>query len=407
MTGKPIIRGATLEDFDEVTAATATAFGDPGSSWPADDARNDPNHRPELHRLCMVDGKIVSAMRIVCQDVRYGVAILKHTGVADVGTLPEYRNRGYSTMVLKDAIKYMEALGGHFSMLYTGIQPFYERLGWASLPLRDDRFNISDARPEASSRWKGQVVSFDASRHLAGYRQLYDEFNASRTATTVRDARYWELRFASRKRRGDVLVAVAGDELEASVVFGIHGKRKRVNVTEYAWRAEAENALEALIAELIRRGQKAGAEMLVCDLSSDEATRALTSRLVEPMEAEEWTDLMFRIIDLPGLLRAALPELSERSAKAAQKAAGARLRLSWEAEAALLALEMGELNVSEGTEEAAAQLELNSAELVQLIFGRGAAAVQEHLAALPDKERALAEALFPGEQLVVWGTDSF
>ncbi len=423
MSGEPTIRGATPEDFEEIVVTTATAFGNEGSRWPEEHVARDPNHRPELHRLGEVDGKIVSAMRIVCQDVRYGRAILKHTGVADVGTPPEHRKRGYSTMVLKDAIAHMERLGSHFSMLYTGIQPFYERLGWAILPMREERFNISGATPQASSRWNGEVVQFDASRHLAAYRELYDHFNATRTATTVRGDRYWELRLTGSKRRDDVLVAVADDAVQASAIFKVHTKRSTLDVPEYAWRTGAEDAFEALVAELMRRGQEAGVETLACDFGSDSAGRAVMSRLAEPAEVKEWTSLMFRIIDLAGLLQAAVPELSKRAAKAPRGAAGARLRLSWQTQSApgrdasgrpagtvrgaVLALDEGKLKVRGGSEDAGGQLDLDSAEMVQLIFGRGTAAVQDHLTTVPERERALVEALFPGERLVVWGTDSF
>ncbi len=402
-----VIRGARPEDFDELVVAIATAFGDEGNPWPRDHVAIDPNHRPELHRLCVVDKQIVSAMRIVCQDVRYGHAVLRHTGVGDVGTLPECRKHGYSTLVLRDAIAHMEGIGGHFSMLYTGIQPFYERLGWASLPLRDDRFSIPGSSPETMSEWEGEVVEFDSSLHLRGYRKLYNEFNATRTATTVRCDRYWELRCAG-KPRDDVLVAVADGEVQASAVFWIDAEgRKALTVPEYAWRHGAEGALEELIAELIQRGQAAGVATLVFDFDGDEAGRAIASRLAEPIEGREWTALMFRIVDLQGLLNAALPELSSRVAAVPESAHDARLRLAWDAQSAVLALNDGELAVTDGSEEAAADLKLNSAEIIQLIFGEGATAVQEHLSAAPDREQSLARALFPGERIVVWDTDSF
>ena len=399
MYGAPTIRGATPEDFEELVVVTATSFGDAGSRWPEEHVRRDPNHRPELHRLCEVDGRIVSAMRIVCQEVRYGCAVLKHTGVGDVGTLPEYRKRGYSTMVLRDAIRHMESLGSHFSMLYTGIQPFYERLGWASLPLWDDRFTISGAALPASPQWAGRVVQFDAEQHSRSYRELYEQFNATRTATTVREERYWKLRFA--EPRNDVLVAVADGQVEASAVFGIYEKSGRADVEEYAW--GTEGALEALLVELIRRGQEAGVGTLVCDFSGDAVAPWIAARLAEPIEPKGWTSLMFRIIDLPGLLRAALPELSWRVQGMAEAADGARLRLTWEQQSAVVALAGGKLTVTGGSEDPAAELKLSSGELVQLIFGEGAPVIRT----LPKKEYLLLQALFPGEQLVVWDTDSF
>ncbi|MGD8238456.1 MAG: GNAT family N-acetyltransferase [Armatimonadota bacterium] len=402
MYGEPTIRGARPEDFGEIVVATAIAFGDEGDRWPEEHVAKDPNHRPELHRVCEVDGKIVSAMRIVCQDVRYGRAVLKHTGVGDVGTPPEYRRRGYSTLVLRDAIAHMESLGSHFSILYTGIQPFYERLGWAILPAYEDRFDLTNAATEASSQWNGEMLAFDPAQHLDGYRELYEQFNATRSGTTVREDRYWELRFAEGPR-DDVLVAVADGEVQASAVYEVHEKQSTLRLYEYAGRAGAEDALEALLRELIRRGQGAGVQTLVADFSTDAVALWAAARLAEPMQPREVTHVMFRVIDLCGLLRAALPELSCRAAPVAEQADGARLRLTWEAQTAVLALDDGELTVTDSSENARAELDLSSEEIVRLIFGEGAPV----LPTMPRQAHLLLQALFPGEDLVVWDTDSF
>jgi predicted acetyltransferase len=252
MTSEPVVRGATEQDFEEIVRMTATAFGDPSSDWPREHTEHDPNHTADLHRICVVDGRIVSAMLIAWHTVHYGSALLKHAGVGDVGTLPDERHHGYSTMVLKDAIAHMQRLGAHFSILYTGIQPFYERLGWAILPIEVPRFAFRQ-REAAASDARAWVEDFDADRHLEGVRAVYNEFNARKTATTVRESAYWDLRFRRQPRpplhsvRPDVLVAGQSDAVGAYAIW--HARAGVAEVHEYGWRKGCEEPLRTLFAE--------------------------------------------------------------------------------------------------------------------------------------------------------------
>ena len=51
-----------------------------------------------------------------------------------MGTLEKYRRNGYSSAVLRDAVGYMADEGYDLGLLFTSIQPFYARLGWAPFP---------------------------------------------------------------------------------------------------------------------------------------------------------------------------------------------------------------------------------------------------------------------------------
>lgn len=407
MTAEPIVRGAEPADFDEIVEMTAVAFGDPDSDWPRTSTERDPNHTPDLHRICIVDGKIVSAMRIVRQKVHYGRAVLNHAGVADVGTLPDYRHHGYSTLVLRDALKHMREIGAHFSILYTGIQPFYERLGWAILPLEVPRFTFRTTRllPSDETAW---VRDFDAHEHLDAVSSLYEEFNARKTATVVRQDRYWKVRFADQLRP-DVLVAGRRSVPEAYAVWNVHDKV--ANVREYAWRTGGDAALRALFAEIDRRGRERGTELIQCQFGADYLGRRIAGDVGERPAPAKWEHMMLRIVDLCSLLAAASEELVGRVEPHSHELLGGTLRICWSDQDAIMRVTESALQVECGSPASATapaeSLELTSAQLVELIFGRGASVLSDATRDLDERARRLLEVCFPGEHFVFWETDSF
>lgn len=395
----PIVRGAKPEEFDEVTTVIATAFGEATDDWPRRHVEQDPNHRPELHRVCVAEGKIVSALRIAWHQVRYGGAVLEHGGIADVGTPPDLRRQGYSTLCLQDAIAFMEQEGAHFSILYTGIQPFYERVGWAILPLQVPCYKLTRTpeRPEGV-----EVLAMSRKQHLDGVRAVYEAFNATRTATTVRSDRYWELR-PPQEAVENWLVALADEQVAAYLCRTVHEGMMRVH--EYGWLGGYRHALVALWAEAISQGREQGADRVACQLGTDRAAGDVLAELAEPAEAVRWEHVMLRVIDLVALLKAAETWLRERPHRGRSMPGSAVVNLRWDQQVAGLRYENRLLSV--GPEITGRPvLEMTSAELVQLLFGDGLRGVPK-ARRLPQRERRLLEVVFPGEHFVFWETDAF
>lgn len=396
---EPVVRGATPEEFDEVAKVIATAFGEATDEWPWTHVARDPNHRPELHRICVADGKIVSALRIVRHQVHYGGAVLEHAGIADVGTPEEFRRQGHSTRCLQDAIGFMEQEGAHFSILYTGIQPFYARLGWAILPHQVPCYELTKA-PEAVEGV--EVCTMDREAHLAGVRSVYDAFNATRVATTIRSDAYWELR-PSQEALPNWLVALTDGEVTAYLCGVVHDEV--LGVREYGWLGGYRQSLEALFGEAIRRGLKEGAKRLTCQLGADRAARDVLTGLAAPAEAVRWDHVMVRVVDLQGLLKAAELWLRERPHRARSMPPAAAVNLRWEEQVAGLRYDNRLLSVVPQM-TGRAELDMTADEVVQLLFGDGLRAIPK-ARRLPQRERRLLEAVFPGEHFVFWETDWF
>lgn len=125
------IRPLRADETDACLDLWGAAFPHTGRAFFVKYFARDETWRPEDTVVCVVDGTIVSGATFVRRTVGLGDKRLTFGGVANVGTLPEARGKGYSTAVLTRLIAQMDDAGMDFSLLGTGITGFYARLGWA------------------------------------------------------------------------------------------------------------------------------------------------------------------------------------------------------------------------------------------------------------------------------------
>jgi hypothetical protein len=141
--------------------------------------------------------------------MKVGEVYLKTGGLGGVGTLEEYRLRGYSRRVIEFSIDYMVRNGYNVSMLF-GIPDYYFRWGYAltlpifkiTMPLR----NAERARPGLKAR---PMVKEDADAVL----DLYESSNKSRTGPLKRYRGEW---FRFKKGSGWVCPQTARATLDIS-----------------------------------------------------------------------------------------------------------------------------------------------------------------------------------------------
>lgn len=147
----------------------------------------EPLWKPEYTRVCEVDGRLVSAVQIVRRAVRLNGQAVPMAGIANVATLPEYRGRGFSTQLMRDAQRVMDAEDFLFGLLFTGIHDFYARLGWERVP-----FPLWSATPQplALDGWRFRTAEpDDLPRVQVWYAQSY----ADHPLSVVRDDAYWRI----------------------------------------------------------------------------------------------------------------------------------------------------------------------------------------------------------------------
>ncbi len=81
-------------------------------------------------RIIEEDGKIVSHAVIKILLIKTPIAIFKVAAIGSVVTLPEYRNRGYSSKIIKSCIQLATEQEADIAILWTDIYDFYKKLGF-------------------------------------------------------------------------------------------------------------------------------------------------------------------------------------------------------------------------------------------------------------------------------------
>jgi hypothetical protein len=221
---------------------------------------------PYYTQVAVVDGKLVSAVQTVKRTVACGDFRLTMGGIANVATLPEYRGNHYNTELLKRAIEVMEADAMDFSMLGTGINVYYARLGFCT---RTRPILEGTIKPDLAPAASPFTVRAAEASDLPAIRAVYDAFNARSPVAVQRYEAYWRdwVEVTPEKPLPNCLVACdaagtvcgylsmsetttkPGDGEEISLLRGVEFGLERGKLTE----AEEQDAAHALFAAMIRR----------------------------------------------------------------------------------------------------------------------------------------------------------
>ena len=206
------VRGLQNRDeYEEMLTVVARGFGHPLDVVRRRFERHPP-YKLEASRVVILEGRMVSVVHVHELRVRgRGGEVWLIGGVGEVATLPECRHQGYATLALTDAIAYMAGLGYQFSMLFTGQQPFYERLGWRPYPVAYLTFDPQKVvLPEAKAKVK--VRETDWEQDLPALERIYGEYNRGKVGPLLRSEAYWREAASPRRRSGSSWTALRGRE---------------------------------------------------------------------------------------------------------------------------------------------------------------------------------------------------
>lgn len=122
-------RGAKIEELREVIDLSNKVFrgnseGDMGKEYPL---LFSPKNCENL-RIIREDGKVVSLVGILFSDIIIFGNIIKVSMIGSVATDPDYRGRGYATLLMQDSIRRSVQEGADL-MLISGGRGLYRRLG--------------------------------------------------------------------------------------------------------------------------------------------------------------------------------------------------------------------------------------------------------------------------------------
>ena len=213
----------------------------------------DPTWCPSQTPVVVVEGRIVSTLRIWDRWVHLGSTPVRMGGIGGVTTHPDYRGRGIATRLMEHAAEYMRDDGYDLGLLFTMIPAgFYRRLGWSCVPLMG--FHAKLSRPPQPGRSALEVLPFDESRDLEETVALYQRYNAGRSGSLLRPRPYWD--YAPSRVRGVLPTAVVRDSAGLSGYINWESDDDGAEVYEVAY--ESGPDLDALVQHLLDECAAAG-----------------------------------------------------------------------------------------------------------------------------------------------------
>jgi N-acetylglutamate synthase-like GNAT family acetyltransferase len=353
---------------------------------------------PYYTQVAVLDGKLVSSVHICKRVVACGDFQLTMGGIANVATLPEHRGQGYNTECLRRAVGIMEADAMDFSLLGTGINAFYERVGFATLH-HDSLYG--PIRADFAPRPTPVVLRPATAADLPTVQAIYAEYNRQRPYTVQRTEAYWRdwVRVSPERIPETLLVATLPDGTVQGYVRYHLSDRDVADVTELGVRtADADTLTSALLEAVAERARAAQKAQLHFGIAQEPDVAAAARTILAEENWYTHKHDMVRLLHRENLLRAVALGLNERWI-AAGRPGGA---LTFETPYGPVRLDAnGTFLRAEPVEEATEAL--GQAMLFVLLFGLTAPEQAMTDTAL----HPLLAALFPRRPAIYWNADGF
>ena len=310
------IRAAKAHERDEIVDLISAVFVEKCRPRYASQHYQDSSYELDQSRVCIVDGKIVSYVRISDRSMHIGEAIVKLGGIGMVVTSPEHRGRGYASALLRDAIAYMEAQNYDLSLLFTTIQPFYMPLGWASFPQTTFELELHDKKTFASSGWKNR--RFDIESDLTQISQIYDESNKGRTGTVLRSEELWRDGYSQQVGMLPSIVIEKDGQIDAYANLAFPNDDQGIdaylatyypNLREVGCRSANPDSLLALCHVILEAAYERGVESISGRLTRHHPmTLLLSQESGSPLSFSIHERMMYRVISLRRLFQKLIPK---------------------------------------------------------------------------------------------------
>ncbi|MCZ6680051.1 MAG: GNAT family N-acetyltransferase [Candidatus Poribacteria bacterium] len=416
------IRAAKTSEFDEITDLLCTAFVEKCRPRYASQFYQDSSFQLHQSRVCVVDGKIVSHVRVSDRSIYMGQSVVKLGGVGMVATLPEYRRRGYASALMQDAVAYMESQGYDLSLLFTTIQPFYMNFGWASFPQTNFQLELRGRKTFEPSSWTTRP--FDAQRDLTQISQIYNEHNKHRTGTVVRSEQHWRDGYSHQVGMLPSLVVERDGTIGAYANLGLPADSQDAedmdaflatyypNLREVGYRREHPDSLHALSRAILEQAYEREVTRISGRLPRHHPlTILLSEESGSPLSFSIEERAMYRVISLSSLFQKLIPEFEARLQNADMTERSGSFRF-------LVGNQMCTLTVNRGTvrvtadERGPTDVSLDTYRFLKLLFGDATFAQLDELnrvkgLSLQSDEIATLSALFPKGEPMHWICDYF
>ncbi|MDO8589479.1 MAG: GNAT family N-acetyltransferase [Armatimonadota bacterium] len=393
-TGPRAIRD---EEYEACLAMLDRAFTFTLDGYFVHYVRGDPWFKNDYCRVYLDNGRIVSALNICRREVRVGSVTLTMGGIGNVGTDPEYRGKGYSSQVLRDAALVMRDDGMDFSILYTGINGFYERLGWRTLPVP---YLWGKLRAAESSGGPYTIRHYDVGKDAAALLRIYDQFNAGLLMSAVRTEHYWR-KFCLHEYHPAWTILLAENDSQPVAYTMTRVAENMLVFDELGYLSGHEQGLGVLMRKAAEDALDKSASEVRVEPATDETVTALASEIARGFEFRHTNYGMVLFFDLNRTFSRLLPELDKRV-----QATGLAGSVTIDTEVGSIGLRSDGAGIAiVATSDTDSRAKLTQPDLARLIFGMGP--VQDVKSEVAEPARQFLSTLFPPRPFVYWHADMF
>jgi GNAT superfamily N-acetyltransferase len=223
----------------------------------------DPQRLAHTHIAVTEDGEIVSAVHYFVRWIRDAEGMAQPVGaLAGVATRADQRGRGIASYLLQQSLAAMEAEGCRWSLLFTEVNGFYEKLGWRTFATGYRQGMLQQERARVPSGVS--VRPFALAQEVDGWArlaQIHALYNERRPLTTVRDLDYWRSYASLRLIDPNVTIFVAvkiehPQDLLGYVIARIH--TETIGIIEVGVRPELPDGIDLLLGAVRREAQDRG-----------------------------------------------------------------------------------------------------------------------------------------------------
>ena len=404
------IRGVRESELAEMIDLQCRIFRPDGHDRYRQYVHTDPSYRYDQSRVVVVNGQIVSTLRIWDREMRIGSIPVPMGGIGGVGTHPDHQGTGYATALMKDTIGYMRTVGYEVGVLFSAIPcAFYRKLGWASVPLAGFRVTLRQTVNLEETEWDAEP--FDEERDLEAAIILYDKHNAGQSGSLVRIRSYWESGPARLRNILPTVVARHGDRFGGYLNFQIG--EKSANILEVAYDQTQPQALTALVSHLLQVCEREGVEELHGDIPH---RHPMVDLLVEGAAGDTFltgsSAMMLYPVNLLALFQRLLPELQGRLDAATQTFAPVSISFAVNDQVAgLRVLNDGTLQTFD-SEEGVIHLTLPGHLFWRALLGESSwtqlePALHQQGILVDTELGALLSTLLPQREVIFWGPDHY
>ena len=260
----------------------------------------------------------MSHLRISDRVASVDDTTVKLAGVGMVATQADYRQQGYASALIIDAISYMEKHDYDLSLLFTTMQPFYQNFDWSAFPQTTVELPLELEETFPLSPW--ECRKFEIDTDLQSVMQIYQKCQHS--GSIVRSFQYWRDGYA--RQVGIIPSLVIEDSGQilayANLCLGVDDSgtdpflaQGYPNLREVGWTPDRPESLLVLSRAILNQAIQQKISKLTGHLPP---YHPLTVMLIRESQSTPSFSinqkLMYRTVSLPKLLSKMKPTLQSR-----------------------------------------------------------------------------------------------